>query len=190
MPPIRGMRPDPHRDHASSIEPEAPFSVRLDAARDGKVWALTALYRSLHSKLLRYVAAREPRFAEAVTEEVWRDVSRGLQTFDGTEAEFTAWTFALARRQLVKARELAPDEADDDDASLARFDQRTQSALRCLAGLPDDEADVFLLRAIAGLTTEEVAWIVGKPRGAVHALQQRAIEHLVRRRAHVTELVA
>jgi RNA polymerase sigma-70 factor (ECF subfamily) len=183
------MRPDPHRDHASSIEPEAPFSVRLDAARDGKVWALAALYRSLHSKLLRYVAAREPRVAEAVTEQVWRDVSHGLQTFDGSEAEFTAWTFALARRQLMKARELAPDEAHDD-ASLARFDQRTQAALRRLAGLPDDEADVFLLRAIAGLTTEEVAWIVGKPRGAVHTLQQRAIERLVQRRTHVTELVA
>jgi RNA polymerase sigma-70 factor (ECF subfamily) len=184
------MRPGPHRDHASSIEPEAPFSVRLDAARDGKEWALTALYCSLQSKLLRYVAAREPRFAEAVTEHVWRDVSRGLRTFDGTEAEFTAWTFALARRRLVKTRELAPGEDAEADAALARFDQRTQAALRRLAGLPEDEADVFLLRAIAGLTTEEVAWVVGKPRGVVLGLQQRAIERLVQRRAPVTELVA
>ena len=54
----------------------------------------------------------------------------------------------------------------------------------------EDEADVFLLRAIAGLTAEEVAWIVGKPRAVVHALQQRAIERLVQRRAQSTELVA
>ena len=101
-----------------------------------------------------------------------------------------AWTFALARRQLVKARELAPDDQTDDDPSLARFDRRTQAALRRLAGLPEDEADVFLLRAIAGLSTEEVAWIVAKPRAAVHALQQRAIERLVQRRAQSTELVA
>jgi RNA polymerase sigma-70 factor, ECF subfamily len=163
--------------------------VRLDAARDGKAWALAALYRSLHAKLLRYVAAREPRLAEAVTEQVWRDVSRGLKGFEGTEAEFIAWTFALARRQLVKARELAPEGADDD-ASLTRFDQRTQAALRRVAGLPEDEADVFLLRAIAGLSAEEVAWIVGKPRAVVHVLQQRAIERLVQRRSRSTELVA
>jgi RNA polymerase sigma-70 factor, ECF subfamily len=164
--------------------------VRLDAARDGKAWALAALYRSLHAKLLRYVAAREPRLAEAVTEQVWRDVSRGLNGFEGTEAEFTAWTFALARRQLVKARELASDERTDDDASLTRFDRRTQAALRRVAGLPEDEADVFLLRAIAGLNAEEVAWIVGKPRAVVHALQQRAVERLVQRRSRSTELVA
>lgn len=190
MCPFRGMRPGPHRDHASSVEPEAPFSVRLDAARDGKAWALAALYRGLHSKLLRYVAVRDPRLADAVTEQVWRDVSHGLRTFEGNEAEFTAWTFALARRQLAKARELAPGDGADEDAAFARFDQRTQAALRRLAGLPDDEADVFLLRAIAGLTTEEVASIVGKPRGVVHALQQRAVERLVQRRARITELVA
>jgi RNA polymerase sigma factor (sigma-70 family) len=164
--------------------------VRLAAARDGKAWALAALYRSLQPKLLRYVAARQPQLADSVTEQVWSDVSRGLRTFEGTEAEFAAWTFALARRRLLKAREAAPDDRADESASLARFDQRTQAALRRLAGLPDDEADVFLLRAIAGLSTEEVAWIVAKPRAVVHALQQRAIERLVQRRAHSTELVA
>jgi DNA-directed RNA polymerase specialized sigma24 family protein len=46
------------------------------------------------------------------------------------------------------------------------------------------------LRAIAGLNAEEVAWIVGKPRAVVHALQQRAIERLVQRRSRSTELVA
>lgn len=164
--------------------------MRLAAARDGKAWALAALYSSLHAKLLRYAAAREPRHAESVTEQVWRDVSHGLRSFDGTEAEFTAWTFALARRRLAKTRELAPDEGVDEVASLARFDRRTQAALSRLAGLPEDEADVFLLRAIAGLSAEEVAWIVAKPRTVVHALQQRAIERLVQRRAQSTELVA
>jgi RNA polymerase sigma-70 factor, ECF subfamily len=184
------MRAPPHRDDAWSIEPEAPFPVRLDAARGGKEWALAALYRSLQPKLLRYVAAREPRLADDVAAQVWRDVSRGLQTFEGNEAEFTAWTFALARRELVKARGLVVDEDGADEAALARFDQRTQAALRRLACLPEDEADVFLLRVIAGLTADEVAWIVGKPRGVVHALQERAIGRLVQRRAHLTELVA
>jgi RNA polymerase sigma-70 factor (ECF subfamily) len=163
--------------------------VRLGAARDGKSWALAALYRTVHPKLLRYVAALEPRVADAVTEQVWRDVSHGLRTFEGSEAEFTAWAFALARRQLVKARELAPADGGDADA-LDRFDQRTRAALHRLAGLPEDEADILLLRVVAGLSAEEVAWIVSKPRTVVHAVQQRAIERLLQRRARPTELVA
>lgn len=162
--------------------------MRLGAARDGKSWALAALYRALHPKLLRYVAALDPRLADNVTEQVWRDVSHGLKTFEGTEPEFTAWTFALARRQLVRARELAP--GGEDDAALERFDQRTKTALHRLAGLPEDEADIFLLRVVAGLSAEEVAWIVGRPRAVVHALQQRAVERLLQRRARMTELVA
>jgi RNA polymerase sigma-70 factor, ECF subfamily len=162
--------------------------VRLGAARDGKPWALAALYRALHPKLLRYVSARDPRLADDVAEQVWRDVSHGLRTFEGTEAEFTAWTFALARRQFVKARELTPD--GDDDMTLERFDQRTKAALHRLAGLPEDEADIFLLRVVAGLSAEEVAWIVGKPRAVVQVLQQRAVERLLQRRARVEELVA
>jgi RNA polymerase sigma-70 factor (ECF subfamily) len=124
-----------------------------------------------------------------VTEQVWRDISHGLKTFDGNEAEFTAWTFALARRQLVRARELAP-EVGGDDEGVDRFDQRTKAALHRLAGLPEDEADIFLLRVVAGLNTEEVAWIVGKPRAVVHALQQRAVERLLQQRARPRELVA
>jgi RNA polymerase sigma-70 factor (ECF subfamily) len=163
--------------------------VRLGAARDGKSWALAALYRTVQPKLLRYVAALEPRLADVVTQHVWRDISHGLKTFEGNEAEFTAWAFALARRQLVRARELASENGGDDDA-LERFDQRTRAALQRLAGLPEDEADILLLRVVAGLTADEVAWIVGKPRAIVHALQQRAIERLLRRRAHPRELVA
>jgi RNA polymerase sigma-70 factor, ECF subfamily len=163
--------------------------VRLGAARDGNSWALAALYRALHGKLLRYVAALDPRLADIVTEQVWRDISHGLKTFEGTEAEFTAWAFALARRQLVKARELAPEDAGDGNA-LERFDQRTKAALQRLAGLPEDEADILLLRVVAGLSAEEVAWIVAKPRAVVHALQQRGIERLLQRRARTRELVA
>ena len=182
------MRADRIRTHPSSIDAEAPFSERLEAARDGKAWALAALYRTLHAKLLRYLAAREPKLAEAVARKVWHDVSAGLSSFEGGEAEFNSWVFTLARRQLVKARAL---DSDDVEAHALRpFDQRTQAALRAIADLPEDEADVFLLRAIVGLTTDEIAAIVGKPRPVVRLLQQCAIERLVRSRRGTRELVA
>lgn len=183
------MRASPGRDHPSFVDPEAPFSECLEAARDGKAWALAALYRTLHPKLLRYLSVRDPQLADEVAAHVWRDVSAGLRSFDGGEAEFTAWTFALARRQVVKSRALF-GAVDDDGDALRRFDVRMQGALRRLGGLPEDEADVFLLRVVAGLSADEVAWIVGKPRSVVRALQQRALERLVRSRARPQELVA
>ena len=182
------MRGDPLRTHPSSIDAEAPFSERLEAARDGKAWALAALYRTLHAKLLRYLAGREPNAADGVARRVWQDVSAGLPYFEGGESEFAAWVFSLAREQLAQAQAVGLDDVEAH--ALRRFDRRTQAALRTLASLPEDEADVFLLRAVAGLTTEEIARIVGKPRPVVQTLQQRAVERLVRSRADTRELVA
>src|SRR5918992_573068 len=120
MPPDRGMRASPAAGHAASVDPEAPFSVRLEGARDGNAWALAALYRTLQPKLLRYLAVRDPNGADEVAAQVWRDVSVGLKTFAGGEAEFTAWTFALARSQLVQRRAFG-DCSVGDDRAFRRF---------------------------------------------------------------------
>lgn len=182
------------RDHgsaadASSIEPDAPFAVCLGASRDGQAWALAALYRRLHAKLLRYLVGRDPALAEVVAERVWDELSDGLRTFDGDETMFTSWAFAVARRQLVKVRTAEPELAASAGGAAA-LDAATRTALERVARLPEDEADVFLLRTVAGLSVDDVAWIVAKPRPVVRSLQQRAVERLVGQRARTQELVA
>jgi RNA polymerase sigma-70 factor (ECF subfamily) len=184
------MRAGRIRAHASSVDPEAPFSVRLEAARDGNAWALAALYRTLQPKLLRYLTARDPGRADAVATQVWRELASELGSFEGTEGEFGAFGFALARRELLSARSLGTEALVDDDEALARFDAPTRDALRRFAPLPDDEADVVLLRAVGGLTVDEVAWIVGKPRALVRTLEQRGLQRLVHSLSRSEELVA
>ena len=49
-----------------------------------------------------------------------------------------------------------------------------------LAELTPDQRDVMLLRVVADLTVEQVAEVVGKPPGAVKALQRRALAALRR----------
>ena len=69
----------------------------------------------------------------------------------------------------------------------------TEVALAHIASLPPDQAEVVLLRVVAGLDVEEVAAIVGKKAGAVRVLQHRALKRLSgrlvpeRREADVTE---
>jgi RNA polymerase sigma-70 factor (ECF subfamily) len=52
------------------------------------------------------------------------------------------------------------------------------AALRRVARLPDDQAEVVALRVLAGLSAEQVAEIVGKRAGAVRVLQHRGLRRL------------
>ena len=47
-----------------------------------------------------------------------------------------------------------------------------------LSDLTDDQREVLLLRVVAGLSVEETAQAVGRPAGAVRALQHRALARL------------
>ena len=51
----------------------------------------------------------------------------------------------------------------------------TEGVLRLLERLTPDQRQVLELRLVGGLTIEEIAAIVGKPAGAVKALQRRAV---------------
>ena len=61
-----------------------------------------------------------------------------------------------------------------------------QAAIDALvADLPPDQAEVVLLRVVAGLGVDEVAEIMGKRPGTVRVLQHRALRRLAQ--IHATE---
>jgi RNA polymerase sigma-70 factor (ECF subfamily) len=163
------------------VEENVGFAVRLDAARDGAVWALNALYEAHHPALVRYLAARRPGDAVEVAASVWRDVASALDEFDGDERDFRAWILALARsrgRSEIRGagivRELRP---------------QVQQALECIELLSDDECDVVLLQAVGGLSTDEVALVINRSPAGVRLLQQRALRSLLTQRT-AREVVA
>jgi RNA polymerase sigma-70 factor (ECF subfamily) len=168
------------------VEAERGFPATLEAARAGDEWALTALYRGLHAKLLRYLIAYEPDQADDIASEVWLDIAAGLEDFSGDERDFRAWSFTIARGRLADARRKAErDErsgADEGDnvSALAESDLAIRAALKRLAALPQEDAEVILLRVVGGFTAEEVAMLVQTPTSTVRSRQQRAIRRLVR----------
>lgn len=71
----------------------------------------------------------------------------------------------------------APD--DTAEASLERMS--TEAALDLIAGLPREQAEIIVLRAIAGLDVAQVAQIVGKRPGAVRVAAHRGLRALAAR---------
>lgn len=173
--------------------PEDPLGEAFDsvllAARSGAEWAWAALYRDLAPAVHGYLRARAVPDAEDALGEVFIQVVRHIGGFEGSEADFRAWVFAIARNRAIdeaRRRDRRPvnfvdgptlvalgaqgDSEEEAVASLTR-----QEVRQVLDKLTSDQRDVLLLRFYGGLTAEEVGSLLGKSTGAVKTLQVRAI---------------
>ena len=182
------------------------FPSVLDAARAGEEWAFSVLYRDLNARLLRYFAAQAPAEAEDLASETWLHAARQLHGFVGGEMSFRAWLFTIARRRLVQhwrdagRRPRAGSGPDGTGAGgggpdgIAHFaaagdlEQAVVDAAGSAAAarmlvevLTRDQADVVLLRVMAGLDVDQVATILGKRPGTVRVLQHKALKRLAAR---------
>jgi RNA polymerase sigma-70 factor (ECF subfamily) len=170
----------------------AEFESVLAAARTGAPWALSTLYRALHPPLLRYLRVHEPEHYEDIASEAWMGVASGLDRFRGGEHDLRKWLFSIARRRLIDHRRATRRDrervatlarqrlpvGDSEDEALEEL--ATEAALRAVAALPEEQCEVVLLRVLADLDVAEVASIMGKSKGAVRALQHRAVRALAR----------
>jgi RNA polymerase sigma-70 factor (ECF subfamily) len=168
------------------------FAEVLAAAQDGSEAAFSRLWRDVNPPLLRYARVVAPEGAEDVAADTWLQVVRGLPDFRGDEQSWRAWLFTTARRRAIdhaRRRSRRPagplDEvppgllpAMPDAADLAIEQMSTRSAIALLAGLPAIQAEVILLRVIAGLDTETIAQLVGRSPGAVRVAAHRGLRRL------------
>jgi RNA polymerase sigma-70 factor, ECF subfamily len=178
------------------------FDEALTAAQTGDEAAFAILWRALHPALLRYLRVLAPEAAEDIGSECWLQVMRSLRRFKGDEAGFKAWLFTIARNKVTdwrrheKRRPTDPledrvaDETmavdDTEDAVLARIG--TEAALRLIAELPPDQAEIIMLRVVAAMDVADVARIVHKSPGAVRVTSHRALRRLRDALAHSGDL--
>jgi len=168
------------------------FPAVLAAAQRGDEGAFTVLWRDGNPALLRYLKVVAPGSAEDVTAETWVTVVRGLDRFRGGEDAWRAWLFTTARRRAADegrrrsrrpespAAEVGdghwPDAADPAEQVLENL--ATRAAIAAVASLPPLQADVIMLRVVAGLDTEAVAQLVGRSPGAVRVAVHRGLRRL------------
>lgn len=168
------------------------FPAVLAAAQDGSEAAFTRLWLDANPALVRYLRVIAPEVAEDVAAETWVQVVRGLRRFRGDEAAWRAWLFTTARRRVIDASrrrsrrreeplhdvpaEALPMTADAADEAIERLG--TQSAIKLLARLPPLQAEVILLRVLAGLDTDSVARLLRRTPGAVRVAGHRGLRRL------------
>lgn len=185
---LRSVSPYPER----TVSFGEHFEPVLTAAQAGSEWAIAALYRESHPSLIRYLRAQEPADGEDLASEAWLDAAAGLGRFQGDEQAFRRWLFTIARRRLIDLRRrrarspasiggldaVAGIPGPDDLEGLALAASETEGALARIATLPPGQAEVILLRIVAGLDVSDVAEIVGKRPGTVRVLQHRGLQRL------------
>jgi RNA polymerase sigma-70 factor (ECF subfamily) len=168
------------------------FDRRLRAAQNGDEACFTELFRSIQPRLLRYLRTVGGGLADDVAAETWLSVVRGLHRFSGDESQWHAWVFTIARARLVDARrraartaipvdgdalaEAVPAVADVSGAVEEMFS--TEAALSLIATLPRHQAEVVLLRYVAGLDVSRTAEVLGRRPGAVRVTAHRALKRL------------
>jgi RNA polymerase sigma-70 factor, ECF subfamily len=161
--------------------------------------AFSVLWRDANPALLRYLRVIAPEAAEDIAADTWVQVVRGLAAFHGDEAAWRAWLFTIARRRaidegrrrsrrpVISVPEVAdvtsPDNPDPADLVLEQLS--TRAAVALIATLPRLQAEVILLRVVAGLDTPTVARLVGRSTGAVRVAAHRGLRQLAATLAEV-----
>jgi len=168
------------------------FEDVLLGAQAGDEHAFAQLWRSLNPPVVRYLRTLAPSSAADLASETWVQVIRNLSKFSGGEPAFRAWVFTIARNKVLDAArhdrrrpqsstdDTALDRvaSSDDTAQLAMDNLSTDAALALIASLPRDQAEVIMLRVVAGLDATAVGAILGKSPGAVRVTAHRGLRRL------------
>jgi RNA polymerase sigma-70 factor (ECF subfamily) len=177
----------------------------IEAARC-EAGAFDALYRRYVQRVYRYCSARvgKGQDAEDLTAQIFLAV---LESLDGYEERscFAAWLFGIARNicasyhrhhyahpELTVSREREDflfglgDDASEADTSesperAALRNERLRSVKAAIEMLSDDRREAIYLRFFWGLSSREMAEVMGKKVGAVKMLIWRGLNDLRRR---------
>jgi len=172
--------------------PTSNSDARLAAAKQGDEASFTELFRSLQPRLLRYLRTMAGPLADDVAADAWLSVVRGLSTFSGDQSGFDAWVFTIARARMVDAQRRASRTPTPVDANALLAESAgtvdvagsveemfsTEAALQFIAKLPSQQAEVVLLRYVAGLDVTQTAKVLGKRTGAVRVASHRGLRGL------------
>jgi RNA polymerase sigma-70 factor, ECF subfamily len=188
LPSRRTRRSDPETGRA-----DEPLDDALERARAGDEAGFLELWRATQPRLLRYLRVQSRENYEDVAAETWLQVVRDLSSFIGDADGFRAWLFTIARHRAIDAARSAAarpltlvsdvgesphvrSAASAESEAMERIS--TERALELVATLPPEQAEMVMLRVVAGLDVPVVAQIVGKSPGAVRVSVHRGLRAL------------
>lgn len=167
-------------------ESERKIHLHADAGRRP---SLDAAYARYNRRLVRYFSVQAPGYGEDLAQETWLAIS--LSSFDFEDREFRLQLFTEARHQMSEfrrtiqreaARPVAPRSLDSLNRNAVEDAPASDDALRAMLGqLKPLQAEIVLLRVVAGFTAEETGAMLGKSPVQVRVTQHRILRQLARR---------
>jgi RNA polymerase sigma-70 factor (ECF subfamily) len=168
------------------------FGLTLADAQAGDQDAFAAIFRDIQPPLLRYLQVIAAGAADDIAGDTWLQVIAGLARFRGDERAFRAWVFTIARHRaidigrslarrktlLVRLGETDGRQVTADTADVVLEQLSTRAVLAAIGSLPADQAEIIMLRVVAGLDAPSVAELVGKTPGAVRVAAHRGLRRL------------
>lgn len=173
---------------ADHVHDDIRALVELALHHDEEAWA--TLFRAAYPRLLSYARRRLPDSdgaKDAVAETMARAVA-GISRFTWKGGGFDAWLFGILRHVVLDSqRARRPHHLGDADQSPSSdagpleqllADEEVDQVRGAFDRLEPADREVLELRVLAGLSSEEVATVLGKRPGAVRMAQSRALERL------------
>jgi RNA polymerase sigma-70 factor (ECF subfamily) len=179
-------------------EPAGLDAERLLASRasQGDRHAYGELYSHYVDKIYRYIYYKVGQRAEAedLTSQTFLKAWDAIGEYEWRNHPFGAWLFRIAHNLVVDYHRARRENITLDDASpqlerkASRDDVRPERVLgemitmervrHAIGRLTEEQQQVLILRFFEGLSTGEVAELMGKRRGAIRGLQFRALSAL------------
>jgi len=166
----------------------------VERALAGDLTAFEDLYRAYAGPLLSFLATqvRRAEDAEDLVGQVFLEAMRGIGRFRGDAPAFRAWLFRIGRdravdlgrrrtrrpEQPLETAADVPAEEGTEQAAIAAIERR--AVWQAVDALPDAQREVIALRLGSGLSSTEIAQVIGKEANAVKALQHRALANLAK----------
>ena len=172
----------------TSADPSIADELTLDRARRGDSDALAGLWVIYQPQVLRLLRSRGRSAAEDIASQVWIDVGRSLDRFEGDGVAFRNWIFTIAQRRAIdegrriaRRHEIVVETMSPRVMASRALDPLGDSldgVFALLATLQPAAAEVVMLRVVHDLPVAEVATITGHSESNVRVLAHRALERL------------
>lgn len=178
-----------------------------DGARERDPDAWEQLYRLIHPRLFAFARNRlsDDVDAEDVVSETMTRALSQIDRFRWRDPGIEAWLFGIGRNVLHEhhrrtgrtqprseidpaAATNAPSDDEGDPASGLIADEEKQAVRHAFLRLRPEDQEILELRFVAGLSAEEIAYIVGRRSGAIRMAQSRALDRLRRQLGDRSEL--
>jgi RNA polymerase sigma-70 factor, ECF subfamily len=152
----------------------------IASAKRGEWDGVHYLYVRHADDVFGYVQSivRDHHEAEDITQNIFAKLITAIDKYEERAVPFAAWIMRVARNATLdhlRARRQIPVE--EVRASDPGDDRRESERRRCLkealAGLPEEQRKVLVMRHVAGLSPAEIAQQLGKTESSVHGLHHR-----------------